>query len=120
MKGSCHCGNTVIVLQRKIELVTSCNCSICHRYGAIWAYFSPESIDIQSRETPTQTYVHGDKLIDFHQCSICGCTTHYTPTAKGKRNRMAVNLRMFERSILDKVNIRYFDGADTWQFYDKP
>jgi hypothetical protein len=31
---------------------------------------------------------------------------------------MAVNLRMFKRDILEQVNIRYFDGADSWAFYE--
>lgn len=119
MEAKCHCGNITIKLHRNVDLVTSCNCSICHRYGAIWAYFSPTEVTVNCHKLASNSYSHGDKLIDFHHCPNCGCTTHYTPTEIGNLNRMAVNLRMFDKSVLDEVNIRYFDGADTWTFIDR-
>lgn len=118
MKANCHCRNITIKLNRQIDLVTSCNCSICHRYGAIWAYFHPCEVMVKANNLATRTYRHGDKLIDFHHCPSCGCTTHYTPTNLGNLDRMAVNLRMFDKAILDEVKIRKFDGADTWTFID--
>ena len=118
MQASCHCGDVTIELLQPIDLVTSCNCSICYRYGAIWAYFSPQNVKINSVKSETKTYSHGDKLINFHHCTGCGCITHYTPTELGNADRMAVNLRMFKRDILEQVNIRYFDGADSWAFYE--
>ncbi|ALO44045.1 GFA family protein [Pseudoalteromonas phenolica] len=118
MQASCHCGDVTVELLQPIDLVTSCNCSMCYRYGAVWAYFSPQNVKINSIRSNTKTYSHGDKLIDFHHCACCGCITHYTPTELGNADRMAVNLRMFKRDILEQVNIRYFDGADSWTFYE--
>lgn len=118
MKGSCHCGNVNMTLHQNIEQVTSCNCSLCYRYGAIWAYFAPSNVEI-NQATVGESYQHGDKCIEFHHCPTCKCITHYTPTAKGNVSRMAVNLRLFDKAVLDTITIRYFDGADTWQFIDK-
>ena len=118
MQGSCHCGNISIKLNKEIDLVTSCNCSICHRYGAIWGYFQTSEVEVGNPELKTQTYQHGDKYIDFLHCATCGCVTHYTPTKKMESNKMAVNLRMMPKAILDSINIRLFDGADTWQFIE--
>jgi hypothetical protein len=38
MKGTCHCGNVTWTLDTPPESVTACNCTICRRYGALWAY----------------------------------------------------------------------------------
>ncbi|KZN55780.1 GFA family protein [Pseudoalteromonas luteoviolacea] len=116
MRGSCHCGNVVIELSTKIDQVTSCNCSICHRYGAIWGYFKLDEVKIESNTGRIDSYKHGDEYLDFHHCAHCGCVTHYTPREKAQSERMAVNLRMFEKGLLDEVSIRYFDGADSWEF----
>ncbi|WP_462162980.1 GFA family protein [Pseudoalteromonas xiamenensis] len=118
MNGGCHCGNVTLVLKQKIELVTRCNCSVCYRYGAVWAYFSPKDVFIDSK-VETRTYCYGDKHIDFHHCVVCGCLTHYTPTAIGNVDRMAVNLTMFAPEVMEQVHVRYFDGAKSWTFYEK-
>jgi len=119
MKGTCHCGNISVELIKEIDLVTSCNCAICHRYGAIWAYFQISEVNINFKNLKSQTYQHGDKYIDFHHCSLCGCVTHYTPTNKMDSQKMAINLRMMPKEILSTVNIRLFDGADTWEFIQR-
>jgi len=116
MKGQCHCGNISLKLNKKVDQVTSCNCSICHRYGAIWAYFQTSEVEINNSQLKAKTYQHGDKYLDFHHCSVCGCVTHYTPTDKTDSDKMAVNLRMMPKSVLESINIRLFDGADTWEF----
>jgi hypothetical protein len=32
--------------------------------------------------------------------------------------RHGVNLRNFDPKVLESVQVRHFDGADTWQFLD--
>ncbi|WP_235405980.1 GFA family protein [Pseudoalteromonas sp. SMS1] len=116
MQGSCHCGNVIIDVSTKVNLATSCNCSLCHRYGAIWGYFEMAQVNVAHRSASVQSYKHGDEYLDFHHCTRCGCITHYTPTEKAESTRMAVNLRMFDKTVLQGVEVRYFDGADTWEF----
>jgi hypothetical protein len=39
IESSCHCGVVKLEIQSAREEVNDCNCSICRRYGALWAYY---------------------------------------------------------------------------------
>lgn len=116
IKGSCHCGNVQLSIPELTETATSCNCSICSRYGAIWGYFTLANVDITIGINGINSYCHGDKQIIFHSCNLCGCTTHYSSTSPSPDSRLAVNYRMFKAFFSSSTRIRLFDGADTWQF----
>ncbi|NQZ79711.1 MAG: GFA family protein [Colwellia sp.] len=119
IQASCHCGQVKFTLAAMPETVTSCNCSACSRFSALWAYFEPENIKFISAEKDTGKYCWGDKTIEFHHCKNCACITHYRPTAIGNQKRMAVNFRLVDSKLLDSVKIRYFDGADSWEFINQ-
>ena len=38
IEGSCHCGLVQWRFAGEPELATACNCTICRRYGVLWAY----------------------------------------------------------------------------------
>ncbi len=61
IQGSCHCG----AVQWRFEharVATACNCTICRRYGVLWAYgFEGEGIEVSA----DPAYVRG-KSIGFH------------------------------------------------------
>lgn len=119
-KGQCHCGNVQLSAPEAPPTLTACTCSICHRYGAQWAYFKVGEVDVSCFEQPTQTYRWGDEDIDFHHCPRCGCLTHYTST-KNKpdaEDRIAFNGRMFDPALTAAIRLRHFDGADTWTYLD--
>jgi hypothetical protein len=39
LTGSCHCGAIKVKVASKPRQLTSCNCSICRRYGTLWGYY---------------------------------------------------------------------------------
>lgn len=112
--GSCHCGAVRYELPRAPETVTSCNCSVCRRTGALWAYDSPTRIRVTGA---TDTYVWGDRTLALHRCTTCGCITHWSPLAPGL-DRMGVNARLLDPAVLAAARVRRIDGADTWQYLD--
>ncbi len=114
-EASCHCGKVKITVPSTTKTITSCNCSACAKYAALCAYFSPTDVNVSVLSDSLSSYCWGDKTIKFHHCKNCGCVIHYTPTALGNENRMAVNFRLVNTDIVKKLDIRYFDGADTWQ-----
>lgn len=118
--GQCHCGNVRFSAQHQPQSLTECNCSLCFRYGSIWAYFTVSEVAVAFRDQPTVAYRWGDRLIDFHHCPYCGCLTHYTGTQPeaGDGDRVALNARMCDRSVTENIRIRHFDGADSWTFQD--
>ena len=115
---SCHCGNIKLKVEQLPETVTRCNCSICHRLGAEWAYFKPDEVLISHKNIASKTYAWGDKFIDFHHCPDCGCATHYTSTEKCDSERVAINSRMFDYALIKDILVRKFDGAETWKYID--
>ncbi len=118
LKGQCHCGNVTLTIPYLTETGTECNCSICSRYAAVWGYFTEQEVEITVGPHGISNYCWGDKEITFHHCKICGCITHYSSNTPDS-DRVAVNYRMFNPSILQQLHIRLFDGADTWKVIER-
>jgi hypothetical protein len=38
LMGTCHCGSAQWTLEGDPGAITACNCTLCCRYGALWAY----------------------------------------------------------------------------------
>jgi hypothetical protein len=119
IKGECHCGAVRWAFDGVPEKLTSCNCSICRRIAALWAYGTLDNVTVFAAAEATIAYVQGDKLLAIHTCRTCGCTTHWlalAPEASGWR--IAVNMRMADPAAYAGIRVRQFDGADTWEFLD--
>ena len=123
LKASCHCGAVQIELARKPRSVTQCTCSICHRYGARWAYCTRKTASVFCEPEAVRAYRWGKETLEFFFCKRCGCLTHYERVAKvgdtkPDDSRIAVNARMLPREDIADVRVRTFDGADTWKYLD--
>jgi hypothetical protein len=114
----CHCGNVKSFSNELPESMTSCNCSICHRLGALWAYYDSEKVKVQVGDKSVDTYSWGEKTITYHRCGECGCTTHYTTVETNGNKIIAINCRMASSSITEKIPVRQFDGLLTWKYQD--
>lgn len=115
IKGSCHCGAVEWQFDGIPESATACNCTVCRRYGVLWAYdFEGEGINVSG---PTQVYIRGE-WIGFHFCPTCGCVAYWRslePNEKGRR-RIAINLRLVEEpEAVAQIPIDHFDGFDTFE-----
>jgi hypothetical protein len=112
--GSCHCGAVNWQFKGIPESATACNCTVCRRYGTLWAYdYEGEGISV---EGPTRAYVRGE-AIEFHFCQSCGCVMFWRAREANKdgRRRIAVNLRMTDPEPIANVPIDHFDGFDKWE-----
>ena len=113
----CHCGKVSLEAKLVPETVTSCNCSICYRIGAIWAYYFKEQVKVVGAEM-TNTYLWGDKTRTYHSCSVCHCVTHYTQI-RDDGIRVAINSRMVAPGQTHGIKVREFDGAGTFEYIKK-
>ncbi|MBF9034725.1 GFA family protein [Rhodobacterales bacterium HKCCE2091] len=115
LTGTCHCHATTWRLDALPDSATACNCSICARYGALWAYgWLGEDLHLTGETRRYRRADSGD--IDFHHCPSCGCVTAWTgarPHPDG-RTRAAVNLRMTDPGPILDVPIRHFEGLDSF------
>ena len=111
---SCHCGAVTLEIASAPETVTDCNCSICRRYGVLWAYYSPRDVRVAGA---TDIYMWNDRSIEFHRCRACGCVTHWAPVDRD-HDKMGVNARLMEPEVLSRARIRRLDGAATGTYLD--
>jgi hypothetical protein len=115
IQGSCHCGAVRWSFEGVPEDATVCNCTVCRRYGVLWAYdYEDKGIKVSG---PTQAYVRGE-AIGFHFCPSCGCVAYWRalePHPDGRR-RIAVNLRLAEQpEAVAAVPILRFDGFGAFE-----
>jgi hypothetical protein len=115
--GACHCGAVTLEAPKKPRTLTDCNCSLCRRYGVLWAYYLADTVQVVSTSPQAfDSYSWGGKTIGFHRCRGCGCVTHYTRVNPTKpRPYMAINARMLDLAILEETPLRKLDGARKWR-----
>ena len=116
---SCHCGNISLKASPSPSSLTECNCSICRRYAALWAYYSAARVEIEIREAGSDVYAWGEKTIDYHRCPVCGCCTHYSTRLASGKTRVAINARMAPVDDIAGIRLRRFDGARSWIYIDE-
>jgi len=113
IQGSCHCGGVQWQFDAVPDGATACNCTVCRRYGALWAYdFEGEGITVAGA---TRAYIRG-KAIEFHFCVTCGCVAFWRSRELNDegRRRIAVNLRLTEPDAVAKIPIDHFDGLESF------
>jgi hypothetical protein len=108
--GSCHCGKVKITVDTPPDEVTDCNCSICRRSGALWAYYNPKQVRV-AEDVAAHTYTWNKHWILFHRCAECGCITHWTANGNPTADRMGVNIRLMPPAVLAAARVRHHDGA---------
>jgi hypothetical protein len=106
---SCHCGSVRLEIARRPRTLTECNCSICGRLGAQWAYYMRTAVRVVCRKGAMQAYSYGRKTYEYHHCKRCGCVTHYGRVNVKHTDRVAVNARMMDPKDVASVPIRRLD-----------
>jgi hypothetical protein len=118
IEASCHCGSIRIEIPRKPRTVTDCNCSICRRYGVLWAYYNAKEIRVRAKRGSMSAYLWGEKSLRFVRCRHCGCVTHWAEARKSGPGRVGVNARNLDPTVWKTVRIRRLDGASSWKYLD--
>lgn len=125
IRAACHCGAVKFEIAEPPAWVLECNCSICRRHGAMWAYYrgAEEQKKLLRRPDPdaTEAYVWGDRMLGLRHCRTCPCVTH----AEGLDGPewFAVNARMMVGLDPKTVEIRQVDNGHTgffWTTSDQP
>ena len=117
LTGACHCGAAGWTLAGDPGSITACNCTLCRRYGALWAYdYEGERIRISG---PTASYARAgkaDPALAIHFCATCGCVICWRGLRlhDDGRRRIAINIRLAEPAAVADLAIDHFDGLDTF------
>lgn len=118
LTGSCHCGACGWTLTGDAGAATACNCTLCRRYGVIWAYdYEHERIEISG---PSASYIRADDpspSLEIRFCPRCAGVICWRglQTDEAGRRRIAVNLRLAAPETVADLAIDHFDGLDTFE-----
>lgn len=117
LTGSCHCGAVHWTLAGDPGPVTACNCTLCRRYGALWAYdFEGGRIGLDGPTTRYTRIGKADPAIEILFCLTCACVMCWRGLRleDDGRRRMAVNIRLAPPAAVADLQIDHFDGLDTF------
>lgn len=118
IESSCHCGTAKLAVVRAPRSLTDCNCSICRRYGALWAYYAAGDVRLLYRKRDVEAYAWGDRTLRFVRCRQCGCILHHERARMARSSTIGVNARCFYPEVIAKTRVRRLDGARTWRYLD--
>jgi hypothetical protein len=128
---TCHCGQTRIELPHLPTWAKECNCSFCHRTGAVWGYFGEGELKMLSA-TAEKTYSASGGMNLHHFCANCGIQTwgdspdwasmynsdgtpkNGDPNSFPTARTYAVNLRLVDELDLSSLVIEKMDGRKSW------
>ena len=118
LQGSCHSGAVQWRFDGQPESATACNCTVCRRYGTLWAYdYEGERIAV-SGETASYTRKGRESAsLDILFCPTCACDLSWRGLSLDPdgRLRMADNVRISAPEAVEHHQIDHFDGLDTFK-----
>lgn len=118
LDGSCHCGNGKWTLKGDPGSITACNCTLCHRYGTLWAYdYEGERIAVSGELTAYTRADENHPTLEILFCPTCAGVVAWRSLHLDERGRrrIAVNLRLAALDRVANLPIDHFDGLVTFE-----
>jgi hypothetical protein len=109
-KGGCHCGAVQYEFTTELDGAMECNCSICAKRGALWAFAKPEQVTMIKGDAVLSDYQFGKKRIHHLFCDNCGVGSFSRGTGPDGNVSYAINVRCLEGVDPSKLKITPFDG----------
>lgn len=108
LRGACHCGAVKFVVETTVEELTTCDCSICTKKGALMTKVHETALRILSGRESLSTYTFNTHTAQHYFCRTCGIYPFHrkrvTPDYYG------VNVRCLEAFSTEGVPVRATDG----------
>ena len=108
--GSCHCQAVTFSVDLDLDQALQCNCSICSKLGAIWAFSPKSKMQLRSSADALGDYQFGKKRLHHRRCTNCGIEAFAEGTAPDGTATVGINLRCLEGVEVDKLSPRQYDG----------
>lgn len=116
--GTCLCGKAHWTLEGDPGSITACNCTMCRRYGTLWAYdYEGERVTVHG---PTASFTRAGReksSLEILFCPTCACVLSWRALRleNDGRRRMAVNVRLAPPQSVRDLPIDIFDGFETFE-----
>ena len=122
LTGTCHCEGAQWTLTGDPGSITACNCTLCRRYGALWAYdYEGERVAVHGVTRAYRRKGKADPALEILFCPTCAAVLAWRGLRDADtpgRRRMAVNVRLAPPEAVADLPIDHFDGLNT--FADVP
>ncbi len=118
--GSCHCGSVQFEVDADIDLVRSCDCSICLKRGALNYRVQKENLCLLTPWENLTLYQWGSRTAEDYFCRKCGILPFRRPSNPSPQelregmkpfDAWAVNVRCLENIDLDNLSIKRIYGS---------
>jgi hypothetical protein len=110
--GGCHCGRVRYEVTTELTNVIACNCSICTKRGALWAFTGADQFVLQSGADELTDYQFNKRIIHHLFCQNCGVGTFSRGKGPDGRDSVAINVRCLDDLDVGTLNVMPFEGKD--------
>ena len=117
--GSCHCGKVQFEIQTQIENLRVCNCSVCHKRGALITRVEEKQFTLLSSWDELTVYQWGSLTAKDYFCKSCGILPFRKSSALTNKEKLAgkraflgwsINARCLKDFEPDSVEILCING----------
>jgi hypothetical protein len=109
-RGGCHCGRVRYEATCDLAQAVDCNCSICMKRGAIWAFAkAPQFTLVQGGDALTD-YQFGKKNVHHLFCKNCGVGSFSRGLAPNGEETFAINVSCLDDVDVATLTPKPFDG----------
>ena len=109
-QGACHCGRVRFELNARLDHVIDCNCSLCHKRGALWHGAADDSLRILAGAEELSLYQYGTMTGKHYFCRHCGIHPFVRPRLAP--DAWAVNVRCLDGVDPAALPVQPFDGRN--------
>lgn len=110
--GGCHCGRVRYQVSADLGKVFGCNCSICMKRGALWAFTGSEQFELKAGAEELSDYQFNKKVIHHLFCRNCGVGSFSRGKAPDGRELVAINVRCLDGIDPNTLQITPIDGKN--------
>lgn len=108
--GGCHCGSVRFEVKTGLDKLVSCNCSICGKTGAIYAFVPASEFTLLKGADAQSDYQFNKKVIHHLFCKTCGIRSFGRGKGPDGTEMIAVNVRCLDDVDVAALKPMAFDG----------
>ena len=110
VEGSCHCGDVKFSVKLNLSSLVRCNCSICSKLGALWAFAPRSDLVPLCEDSVYGDYQFGQKTLQHHFCKNCGVEAFAEGQAPDGTPTVGVNARCLDDIDISEIPVSDYDG----------
>ena len=108
--GGCHCGEVRFEVKADLSQTITCNCSICSKTGAIYAFSPAANFKLVSGDDNLTDYQFNKKVIHHVFCTTCGVRSFGRGTMPDGTETVAINARCLDGVDISTLTPAPYDG----------